>query len=165
MSLQLRAYASEDRNTVNALALSAFAQYSHAYHDWETFTKNIGNMAALSESGEIIVAESGSEIVGAVAYIGLNAPKAAFFDPSWAIMRMLVVLPAARGAGVGRALAEECLARALRDKAEVFALHTSAIMSVALTMYRRMDFRFLRDVPAIHGVPYAIYVKSLSPTG
>lgn len=75
---------------------------------------------------------------------------------------MLVVSPKARGAGVGRALAQECLARARRDKAEVFALHTSPIMTVALLMYERMGFRFLRDAPAIHGVPYGIYVKSLS---
>jgi hypothetical protein len=38
MSLHLRAYAQEDRDAVNAVALSAFAQYSHAYDDWERFS-------------------------------------------------------------------------------------------------------------------------------
>jgi len=41
-----------------ALALSAFAQYSHAYSDWDAFSKYIGNMATLSESGEIVIAET-----------------------------------------------------------------------------------------------------------
>jgi len=164
MAIHLREFQYSDTLAVNALAVSAFEQYRERYTDWPEFVEKIGNMAALSRSGEIIVAEADGEIVGAVAYIGLSAPKASFFDPSWPIMRMLVVSPKARGAGVGRALAEECLSRALRDKAEVFALHTSPIMLVALPMYERMGFRFLRDAPAIHGVPYGIYVKSLNPT-
>lgn len=164
MAIHLREFQSSDSLAVNAIAVAAFEQYRDLYSDWPVFVEKIGNMAALSHSGEIIVAKAAAEIVGAVAYIGASARKALFFDPSWPIMRMLVVSPKARGAGVGRALAEECLARALRDKAEVFALHTSTIMSVALSMYERMGFRFLRDAPAIHGVPYGIYVKSLSPT-
>lgn len=35
-----------------------------------------------------------------------------------------------------RALAEECLRRAERDQASVFALHTSELMQVALPMYQ-----------------------------
>ena len=162
MAIHLRGFLSSDSLAVNAVAISAFEQYRDLYSDWPVFLEKIGDMASLSRAGEIIVAEADGEIVGAVAYLGPSAPKAAFFDPSWPIMRMLVVSPGARGAGVGRALAEECIARALRDNAEVFALHTSPIMSVALPMYERMGFRFLRDAPAIHGVPYGIYVKSLT---
>lgn len=163
MTIHLREFHSSDSLTVNAIAVAAFEQYRALYSDWPLFVEKIGNMAALSHSGEIIVAEAEGEVVGAVAYIGPGAPKAGFFDPAWPIMRMLVVSPRARGVGVGRALAEECLERARRDKAELFALHTSPIMSVALPMYERMGFRFLRDAPVIHGVRYGIYVKSLGP--
>ncbi|MEZ5653884.1 MAG: GNAT family N-acetyltransferase [Burkholderiaceae bacterium] len=74
---------------------------------------------------------------------------------------MLVVAPEARGVGVGRALAEACLARARRDEAEIFALHTSPIMSIALPMYLRMGFRFHSAAPKIHGVDYNLYTKDL----
>lgn len=163
MLFQLRSYTSADRDAVNAVALSAFAQYSRMYDDWAAFSEKIGNMAALAESGEIIVAEAGGEIHGAVAYLGPGRPKSSFFNPEWPVMRMLVVHPSSRGFGIGRRLADECIQFAIRDNARVFALHTTKIMSVALGMYERMGFVFHREAPAIHGVPYGIYVKDLPP--
>lgn len=68
---------------------------------------------------------------------------------------------ASRGKGIGRALTNECLARAKRDGANVIALHTSPIMTVALPMYQRMGFVKLRDAPPIFGVEYAVYTKAL----
>ena len=119
-------------------------------------------MSALSETGEIIVAGLAGEIVGAVAYLGPDKEKAAFFRPEWPVMRMLVVAPSARGHGVGRALADECLACARRDGANSFALHTSELMQVALPMYQRMGFTWLAAAPDIHGVKYGIYLKDLN---
>lgn len=132
-----------------------------AYHDWPAFQVKIGNMSSLADAGEIIVAEVEGQIVGAVAYVGPGAPKAEFFRPDWPIMRMLVVAPDSRGQGIGRALAQECLRRAKRDGASVFALHTSELMQVALHMYQRMGFNRVSSAPAIHGVEYGVYVKEL----
>ncbi|WP_354456386.1 GNAT family N-acetyltransferase [Methylobacterium sp. 1030] len=74
---------------------------------------------------------------------------------------MLVVSPSHRAGGIGRMLTETCLERARRDHSPIVALHTSPIMIVALPMYLRMGFEKLRDAPDIHGVPYAVYTKSL----
>ena len=76
---------------------------------------------------------------------------------------MLVVKPAARGKGRGLLLTEECIRRARRDISPIIALHTTPIMTVALPMYLRMGFRFRRDAPPIHGVPYGIYLMELPP--
>jgi len=121
----------------------------------------LGAMSRLAKAGEIIVAESGGRISGAVAYIPPHQAKAGYFDPGWPVIRMLVVDPAYRGAGIGRTLTETCINRARRDRSTAIALHTSPIMTIALPMYRRMGFRFARDAPPIHGVAYAVYVKSL----
>lgn len=158
----LRDYCADDAASVNALALQAFEQYRDAYTDWPVFKEKIANMSALAGSGEIIVAELESRLVGAVAYIGPHQPKSDFFPPEWPIMRMLVVAPEARGLGIGRALAQECLVRAGRDGASMFALHTSDLMSVALPMYQRMGFKWKSSAPMIHGVSYSIYVKELA---
>ena len=158
---ELRDYRPGDAASVNAVAQAAFEQYCSAYSDWAAFARNIGAMASLASTGEIIVAATGERIVGAVVYVGPGKPKAAFFEPEWPIIRMLVVDPAARGRGLGRALTAECIRRAERDAAPLIALHTTPIMTVALAMYERMGFRFERDAPAIFGVPYAVYVMSL----
>ena len=78
-------------------------------------------------------------------------------------MRLFVVDPAARGLGIGKALAEACIARARDGGVAVFALHTSNIMQVALSMYERMGFIYLRPAPPIHGVAYGVYVKHSEP--
>lgn len=157
----IREYLPSDTMQVNALALRAFEQFKDAYHNWPAFQAKIGNMSVLADAGEIIVAEVEGQIVGAVAYVGPGAPKAEFFRPEWPIMRMLVVAPSSRGCGIGRALAQECLRRAKRDGASVFALHTSELMQVALPMYQRMGFNRVSSAPAIHGVEYGVYVKEL----
>ena len=86
-----------------------------------------------------------------------------YSDQAWPVIRSLVVDPKNRGAGVGRALTQECIKRARRDRSPVIALHTSAIMKVALAMYLRMGFEWHHDAPAVYGVPYAVYLKKLLP--
>lgn len=159
--LEICDYAADAAGHVNALGVAAFEEYRDAYSDWPAFRSRIANMSSLSETGEIIVARLDRIIVGAVAYIGPHKPKSDIFQAEWPIMRMLVVAPEAQGKGVGRALAHECIARARRDGATVFALHTSALMHVALPMYERMGFQRRADTPAIHGVKYGIYLKEL----
>jgi GNAT superfamily N-acetyltransferase len=157
----LRDYRDDDAEAIVRVALAAFAEFEPHYSDWPLFTANVAKMPRLSRTGEIIVAEDDGQIVGTVAYVGPQAPKPAFFDPAWPVIRMLVVDPAARGKGIGRQLTEECLRRAERDQSGVIALHTTPIMTVALPMYLRMGFVRVGDAPDILGVPYGVYVKTL----
>ncbi|QOG17460.1 MULTISPECIES: GNAT family N-acetyltransferase [Bradyrhizobium] len=158
----LRDYQATDAEAIVRVALAAFAEFEPHFSDWPLFNANVAKMPGLAQTGEIIVAEDDGRIVGAVAYIGPKAKKPAFFDPAWPVIRMLVVDPAARGKGVGRQLTEECLRRAERDQAQVIALHTTPIMTVALPMYLRMGFVKTGEAPDILGVPYAVYVKTLA---
>ena len=159
----LRDYRSTDADALREVALAAFAQFKSHYSDWPAMAAGVSRMPELAETGEIVVAEDGGRLVGGVAYVAADRPKAAYFDPGWPIIRMLVVDPAARGRGIGRSLTEDCIRRARRDGSPVIALHTTPIMAVALPLYLRMGFVRLRDAPALHGVPYAIYTKALTP--
>lgn len=161
MSYMLRDFKPTDAEAVNALALAAFDQFRSAYADWAVFSRNIGSMASLATAGELIVAAVDERIVGAVVYVAPHKPKKEFFSVEWPILRMLVVSPAHRGYGIGRALTQECILRAQRDGASLIALHTSPIMEVALPMYQRMGFAFHSEAPEIFGVFYGIYVKAL----
>lgn len=161
MAFELRDFAAADAEAVNRVALAAFGQYSEQYADWAQFARRIASMSSLAESSEIVVAVLGERIVGAVAYVAPGKPRAPYFSPEWAVMRMLVVDPSFRGRGIGHALADECMRRAARDGSAMIALHTSPIMEVALPMYLRMGFEFVREAPAIHGVAYGIYARRL----
>jgi GNAT superfamily N-acetyltransferase len=160
-AIRLRDYQREDAEDLNRMAVAAFDQFRDHYDDWPAMRAGLSKMSGLSASGEVIIAELQSEIAGAVAYFGPDSPKAAFFEQRWPIIRMLVVDPAFRGHGIGRALSEACMARARRDKALVIALHTSPIMSVALPMYLKMGFVKAHDAPPIFGVAYAVYTRAL----
>jgi GNAT superfamily N-acetyltransferase len=159
--IRLRDYQSSDAENLNRIALSAFDQFRDHYNDWPAMRAGLSKTSALGVSGEVIIAELQGTFAGAVAYFAPNSQKAAFFDQRWPIIRMLVVDPAFRGTGIGRALSDACIARAKRDGSPIIALHTSPIMTVALPMYLKMGFAKAHDAPPIFGVTYAVYTKAL----
>ena len=161
--LRLRDFRAADAPQVDRLALAAFEQFKAHYSDWPAMAASLGRMATLVENGDIILAEHGDQIIGAVTYVAPGRPKPSCFDVGWPIIRMLVVDPDSRGLGAGRALTEECIGRARRDGSPVIALHTSPFMTVALSLYARMGFELLREGPFVFGAPTAVYLKRLSP--
>lgn len=163
MTYSLREFQDDDAAFVNELALAAFEEYRQHYDDWISFSRAIGNMASLANTGELIVAVVQGKVAGAIAYVGPGKMKSDFFSQEWPILRMLVVDPVYRGLGIGRALTEECIHRAYRDGALLIALHTSQIMKVALSMYEHMGFKYKCEAPKIFGVPYGVYIKELAP--
>ena len=104
------------------------------------------------------MAERDGAIVGAVAHVGPGRPRADFFPGEWSVIRMLVVDPARRGQGAGRALVAGCLRLAREAGAPFVGLHTSPVMASALRMYEAIGFVRDRDLPPIRGVPYGRYV-------
>jgi len=159
--IRIREYESSDAENLNRIAVSAFGEFRDHYQDWPAMRASLSKTSDLSASGEVIIAELQHTFAGAVAYFGPDRPKAPFFDQTWPIIRMLVVDPAFRGKGIGRALTDECIARARRDGSPIIALHTSPIMTVALPMYLRMGFVKACDAPRIFGVAYAVYTKAV----
>src|SRR6476660_7592672 len=111
----VRDFRAADAPQLNDVALAAFLQFKDQYSDWPAMANGVSKMSELAESGEIIVAEDHAHIVGGVVYVPAGKPKAAYFDQSWPIIRMLVVVPHGRGRGIGRRLTEECIGRARRD--------------------------------------------------
>jgi ribosomal protein S18 acetylase RimI-like enzyme len=156
--IRIRPYAEADREAVNAVARAAFAQYSQDYADWPSFIDGIGRMAELAAHADVLVAEQDGVIAGAVAHVGPGRPRAAFFPDAWSVIRMLVVDPARRGQGAGRALMAGCLRLAREAGAPAVGLHTSPLMASALRLYEAIGFVRDSELPAIRGVPYGRYV-------
>lgn len=161
----IRDYAEADRAAVNAVAPAAFAQYAGDYDDWPAFSAGIGSMADLARDGDLLVAERGGRVAGAVVHVGPGRPRSSIYPDDWSVLRMLVVDPASRGGGIGRALVDAALDRARRAAAPAVGLHTSPIMATALHMYLAIGFVREHDLPPIRGVPYARYVLALPLPG
>src|SRR5437773_3461008 len=111
----IRDYRASDAEDLNRISVAAFSQFRDCFLDWPAMHAIVSTASALSETGEVIVAECHGRLAGGVAYIGPNVAKAPFFNRQWPVVRMLVVDPDFRGKRIGHTLTAECIARAKRD--------------------------------------------------
>lgn len=109
---------------------------------WRAYWQDIGDVRSRLPCTELIVAELVGRIVGTVTlYPDGTRAQGAGWPAGWAGIRLLGVIPEARGQGIGRALTEECLHRAHHHGASAIGLHTNEWMRVAQGMYQRMGFQ------------------------
>lgn len=140
--LRIRDARESDLDAIRDVTLSAFEEYAAVMPAlWEGYRQGI--LAVLSDvkPAEQIVAEREGAIVGTV----LLYPAGAFSErssvsPGCPEVRLLAVIPSARGLGIGAALMRECIGRARRSGAAALTLHTSEFMLVGKGMYERMGF-------------------------
>lgn len=109
------------------------------------------------------VGGSAGRIVGSVALVLSGDFGEITADESEAAFRMLVVDPAARGAGVGELLVRSCLARARAAGRTTMVLSTDPRMAAAHRLYERLGFRRLpeRDWSPVPGVDLWVYALPL----
>jgi GNAT superfamily N-acetyltransferase len=158
MSVIVENYAASDRDSINRVALAAFAQYEQHYDDWPAFQVGVARMSYLADDADLMIAKRDGVVVGGIGHIAPGKPRDPIFPDDWSVIRMLVVAPEQRGLGVGRHLVAACLQRAAHAGAAVVGLHTSPIMADALALYTRIGFVRDCELPPINGVPYARYV-------
>jgi GNAT superfamily N-acetyltransferase len=134
----------DERAAVRELTLAAYAEYATIMTESSWVALREVLHAALDEdaAAQLIVAERDGALVGSVMLYppAANAYGELLAGAGAPELRLLAVLPAARGIGVGEALVEECVRRAERMGATELGLHTSDSMQVAMRMYERMGF-------------------------
>lgn len=160
MAFTLRTASAGEHDAADAVARRAFAEYERAYPDWIPVLRDGKPMSRIADEGELVVAEDDGRIVGCVGYIPPGRSRNAVFERDWAALRFMAVDPDARGLGISRALAEECARRAKRDGASHLALFTSPAMAIAIAMYKRMGFRFVRRIDPVYGMEAQLYLLS-----
>jgi hypothetical protein len=74
-------YRASDAQELNRIAVAAFSQFQDVYEDWPAMRAIVSKASALSDTGEVVIAESDGRLVGGVTYVGPNVAKAPFFDP------------------------------------------------------------------------------------
>jgi GNAT superfamily N-acetyltransferase len=130
----------------------------------DEYADELRNVAGRVAAGVLVwVAEVDGELAGTVSYVPGIGPYAEFDDPAGAGIRMLAVLPAFQGRGIGEKLVRACLDRARTDGRERVYLDTTRWMETAQRLYARMGFerRPELDWEPVSGVKLAKYVYQL----
>jgi ribosomal protein S18 acetylase RimI-like enzyme len=106
----------------------------------EEYEPQLRAAASRAETATVLAAELDGRLVGAVTVATRGGEWAEQAVPGEAVVRMLVVDPAARGAGVGEALVRGCLEAARTDGCTVVRLSTKVEMTTAHRIYERLGF-------------------------
>jgi ribosomal protein S18 acetylase RimI-like enzyme len=92
------------------------------------------------------VEEGSGRVLGGVTYVPGPGPYHEGDFGDIASFRMLAVAPDAQGRGVGKALVEDCIARATAAKRPAIGLYTRPFMTTAHRMYEGLGFRRVREL-------------------
>lgn len=133
----------EDMDETISVMLAAYREYAPAgsAEAWQRYSKDVADVRSRLPFSQLVVAEQGGRIVGAVTFFPEGSRSEAEGWPrGWAGLRLLAVRPDHRGRGIGRMLTEECIRRARRSGVRTLGLHTTTLMRVAQGMYERMGF-------------------------
>ncbi|MGY1740668.1 MULTISPECIES: GNAT family N-acetyltransferase [unclassified Blastococcus] len=128
-----------------------------------SYLTELADVEGRAGRAELLVARLGGRVVGSVALVLGGDFGEVTADDSEAAFRMLVVDPAARGAGVGELLVRACLDRARAAGKAAMVLSTDPRMTAAHRLYGRLGFRRLpeRDWSPLPGVDLWVYARAL----
>lgn len=93
-----------------------------------------------ADTATVLVAEVDGQLAGAVTVATRGGEWAEQSAPGEAVIRMLVVDPAVRGAGTGEALMRGCLEAARADGCSLVRLSSQEGMTAAHRLYERLGF-------------------------
>jgi ribosomal protein S18 acetylase RimI-like enzyme len=138
--------------------------YESILPDLDDYADELRDVARRAGAGVLVwVAEEQGELAGTVSYVPGPGPYAEHEDPGAGSIRMLAVLPAFQGHGVGEALVRACLDRARADRRQRVYLHTTSWMEAAQRLYARMGFTRVPELDwePVPGVALTAYVYEL----
>lgn len=128
-------------------------------HMTEDYALELADVGRRATEAEVLVAADG-ELLGCVTFVpDASSPWAELLEADESGIRMLAVLPAAQGLGVGRALLDACISRARALGRKALVLHTTPWMPAAHHIYEGAGFERLpdRDWNPIPEVPLLAY--------
>ncbi len=127
------------------------------------YAAELSDVERRSREAEVLVAvatEPATALLGCVTLVpDASSPWAELLEADEAGIRMLAVLPAAQGRGVGAALVQACVERARELGRKAVLLHTTPWMTTAHRLYERAGFERLpeRDWLPVPEVPLLAY--------
>ena len=139
----IRDAAENEFGTIEDLVQAAYLEFRPLFPEdvWQAWMDNIRKVIH-SESGLLLVVENQGKIAGVVKFFPQASRSGMGHWPAGvAAIRILAVLPAARGQGYGTLLTEECLHRARELQISSIYLFTGEFMLVARHIYEKLGFQ------------------------
>lgn len=126
-----------------------------------SYIRRLRDAVSRAHEAELLVATYNGEPTGTVTYCRHGSPWAQLTVPGEAEFRMLAVVPASRGLGLGDAMVRYCIARAREDRCDTLRLSTEPVMHAAHRIYRRLGFvrtpeRDWQPQPGVELLTYAL---------
>lgn len=106
-----------------------------------SYADDLRDIAGRAKGGTVLVAVERGEVVGSVTYVGdASSPLGRSQASDEASFRMLSIRPDAKRRGLGRAMTQECIARARAEGKRAIILHADEIMDGARALYESLGF-------------------------
>ncbi|VTU15326.1 N-acyltransferase YncA [Variovorax sp. PBL-H6] len=139
---RIRPAARHEATPIASIRVAAYSQYRKSLPPavFEAYLDDLRQVEKPGDGTQLLVAEWQGRVVGSVVFYpdagleGLGLPK------GWAGFRKLAVHPDARGRGLGRRLAQQCVDRAHELGALTMGIHSSSFMTAACKLYHSMGF-------------------------
>ena len=162
MPTTVRVAEPDDLDAVAELTAAVYLGDGHSGAHYEPQLRDAASRAA---SAAVLVAEREGRLVGAVTVATGGGPWAEQSVPGEAVIRMLAVDPAGRGAGAGEALVRACLETARADGCSLVRLSSQESMTAAHRLYDRVGFVRTpsHDWSPVPGLQLRTYALPLAP--
>lgn len=138
--VDIRAVAPEEHDVAGEVVVAAYRAVpgSHMSGGYEDELRAVGRRAS---EADVLVAVEDGRILGCVTFVrDASSPWAEQLGAGESAIRMMAVVPAARGRGVGAALLSACVERARAAGSAALFLHSTPLMTVAHRLYERAGF-------------------------
>ena len=135
--LHVRPVQPHEHEAVAALTVAVYRGEGYSSEGYEPMLRDVVSRA---ETATVLVAVADGEVLGAVTVATRMGPWAEQAVPGEGVLRMLVVAPAGRGAGVGEALVRAAVQAARDDGCALVRLSSQDDMTAAHRLYRRLGF-------------------------
>ncbi|RDY69078.1 GNAT family N-acetyltransferase [Halobacillus sp. SY10] len=168
MNITIRNAKEEELLEIRKLRMVAYEDHIGSIPDehWNALKKAVSSEADQQPGVDLIVAEVNGNILGSVALFPAKTDAyEGYVDVlDYPEIRVLAVIPQARGKGIASSLIEECILRAKAKGYSEIGLHTGDFMKDAIALYERNGFERLPEhdfEPANDGIIVKAFRRSI----
>ncbi len=141
MTIEIRPVAAHELEEAGEVTLAAYRTLPGQLLT-DGYSSDLRDVAARTTGATVLVAAESGRVLGCVTLVtDPTSPWSESLVEGEVGIRMLGVVPQARGRGVGAALVDACLERGRAAGASRAVLHSTASMTAAHRIYDRAGFR------------------------